>query len=196
MNANRILIAAIVLLAGCSTVQTVTEADTMIGGRAYRDQPIDLGRVKMMVTLQPQVKEGEKFVTDPEHVEIVIGFLTGGEATSVVAHSGTLVSRKDGKAAELVARFQARGNDARCLAETVGELTTDYWFNGRAGAEAWKCALLRFRLPGHQPTDPLDLNLEPVNVGGELVRVLPVTFVFRTTQAGEEPAAKAPADAQ
>ena len=39
---------------------------------------------------------------------------------------------------------------------------------------------LRFRLPGHRPGDPLELTFEPINVNGELVRMLPVTFAYRT----------------
>lgn len=190
MNARVIAIIA-ALLAGCSTVKTVTEADTVIGGRAYRDQAIDLGRVKMRLALQPQVKEDEKFVTDPEQIDIVIGFLTAGEPTSVVVAPGRLLSKRDGKLAELTARFQAHGSAQGCGTDAAGELSLDYWFNARADAATWKCATLRFRLPGHQPEDPLEMTFEPVNVAGELVRVLPVSFRFRTFQVGEEKAASA-----
>lgn len=173
------LVAAAVLLTGCSTAQTVVEADPVIAGKTYHQKPITLGRVKMAVGLQPQIADA----ADPavaEVVEVTLGFLASGEPTSVVARSGALKSRKDGAEAELITRYDTPGSSIECVGETGGELGLEYWFNGTVKGEQFKCVTLRFRLPGHQPTDPIELTFEPINVGGELVRMLPVTFAFRT----------------
>lgn len=177
---------AALLLAGCAVEQTRIEADPVIGGRAYPGKPIDLGRLKMIVALQPQIRENDKFVTDPEQLDIVLGFLAAGEPASVVVSAGRLASLRTGHEAQLATRFQAQGNAQGCGGEPLGELSTDYWFNARADATDWKCALLRFRLPGHEPGEPLELRIAPVNVGGELVRVLPVSFAYRIRIAGED----------
>ena len=181
MNARIGLIAAGVLLAGCSTAQTVVEADPVIAGKTYASRPVALGRVKMVVDLQAQVVDED----DPaaaEQVDVVLGFLAAGEPASVVARSGALKSKKDGAEAELVARFQSRGSPIECVAELGAELGLEYWFNGMVKGDQFKCVTLRFRLPGHKPGDPVELTFEPINVGGDPVRMLPVTFAFRTTE--------------
>jgi hypothetical protein len=183
MKTNAGWIAAAVLLGGCATAQTVVEADPVIAGKTYVDRPVSLGRVKMMVDLQPQVVEtdDEAGAAPGEQLDLTLGFLATGEAASVVARSGTLRSKKDGAAGELVARFQAGGTALGCVPTSGADLTVDYWFNGTATGQ-WKCVTLRFRVPGRLPTDPLELTFEPINVGGELVRALPVTFAFRTLE--------------
>jgi hypothetical protein len=176
----KLLIAAAALLAGCSTAQTVVEADPVIAGKTYHQKPITLGRVKMAVGLQSQIADDD----DPASAEIVdvtLGFLASGEPTSVVARSGALKA-KDGAEAELVARYDTRASSIECVGETGTELGLEYWFNGTVKGEQFKCVTLRFRLPGHQPGDPVELTFEPINVGGQLVRMLPVTFAFRTVE--------------
>jgi len=184
MKTRTCWIAAAALLAGCATAQTVVEADPMIAGKAYADRPVSLGRVKMMVDLHAQALGGEGDDGEPaagEQIDITLGFLAAGEPASVVARSGALKSKQDGAVGELVARFQAGGTALGCVPTAGADLALDYWFNGMATAQ-WKCVTLRFRVPGRQPTDPLELTFEPVNVGGELVRMLPVTFAFRTVE--------------
>lgn len=175
------LIAVAALLAGCSTAQTVIEADPVIAGKAYRQKPIALGRVKMAVGLQPQNAD-ESDPAAAELVDVTLGFLATGEPTSVVARSGALKSGKDGALAELTARYDTRASSIECVGETGGELGPEYWFNGTVRGDQFKCVTLRFRLPGHRPGDPIELTFEPINVGGELVRMLPVTFAFRTVE--------------
>lgn len=170
------------LLAGCSTVQTVVEADPVIAGKTYSHKPVPLGRVKMLVELHPQTLERGDDAAGAGQIDITLGFVASGEPASVVARSGALKSKKDGQEAELAARFEARGSSIECVAEAGKELGLEYWFNGTVKGEQWKCVTLRFRLPGHQPQDPIELTFEPINVGGELVRMLPVTFAFRTVQ--------------
>ena len=181
MKAGTLVVVAAVLLAGCSTVQTVVEADPVIAGKTYANRPVALGQVKMAIDLQPQAVDGN----DPaaaEQIDITLGFIASGEPASVVARSGALKSKQDGAEAELTARFEARGSPIECVAEVGKELGLEYWFNGTARAEQFNCVTLRFRLAGHQPTDPIELTFEPINVGGRLVRLLPVTFAFRTVE--------------
>lgn len=190
------VLAAAALLAGCSTVLTVVEADAVIAGKTYREAPIPLGKVRMRLLLQAQVVESVDTVmwipvggdkgADPEQVDITLGFVATGEPTSVVARGGTLRSRKDGAEAELVARFQAQGTSIECVAQAGRELELDYWFNGTVKPDLWRCVTLRFRLAGHTPADPLELTLEPVNVGGRPVRVLPISFDFRTAEVSAD----------
>ena len=182
MKAQMLLLAG--LLAGCSTVQTVVEADPVIAGKTYSHKPVLLGRVKMQVDLHTQTLESDDddAAAGAEQIDITLGFVASGEPTSVVARSGTLKSKKDGQEAELTARFEARGSSIECVAEAGKELGLEYWFNGTVKGDLWKCVTLRFRLPGHQPQDPIELTFEPINVGGELVRMLPVTFAFRTVE--------------
>jgi hypothetical protein len=182
MNAARVVFAAAALLAGCSTAQTVVLAEPVIAGKAYGKRPVALGAVKMTLDLQPQAAEPADAAAG-EQLELTLGFLaTGGETTSVVAQPGTLRSLKDGAAGELTARLAARGSPIECVAEPGLELGNDYWFNGTVGPREFKCVVLRFRVPGHRPGDPLELSFEPVNVGGRPVRVLPVTFAYRTQE--------------
>jgi len=179
MKAPLLLLAG--LLAGCSTVQTVVEADPVIAGKTYSNKAVPLGRVRMAVNLQPQVVDADD-PADAEQVDITLGFLASGEPVSVVARSGALKSKKDGAEGALAARFESRGSPIECVAEVGKELGLEYWFNGTVRAEQFKCVTLRFRLAGRQPTDPIELTFEPINVGGELVRMLPVTFAFRTEE--------------
>lgn len=175
-------IAVAALLGGCATAQTVVEADPVIAGKTYVDRPVSLGRVKMRVDLHAQPVEGEEGGPPPgEQIDLTLGFVATGEPASVVARSGTLRSKTDGAAGELIARFQAGGTALGCVPAAGADLALDYWFNGMATAQ-WKCVTLRFRVPGRQPGDPLELAFEPINVGGELVRTLPVTFAFRTVE--------------
>ena len=176
----RLLIVAVALVAGCGGVETrVAQADPLIAGRSYAHQPISLGAVKMHVSMLDQVLESHsRMVSDPEQIDVVLGFVATGDVTSVVAGSGALKSKKDGSVAELVARYQARGSSLECVAETGAELSADYWFNGSVKPEQWKCVVLRFHLAGHQALDPLELSFDPVNVGGEVQRLLPVGFVL------------------
>ena len=170
----------VTLLAGCSSVQTVIEGDAVIAGKTYRNQAIALGRVKLRVALP-----GRDALAQPpeaEVVDVLVGFIATGEPSSVVARGGRLRAKKDGAEGELLARADARGTALECVADVGGELSTDYWFNGTARREAWKCVTLRFRVPGHRPGDPLELTFEPVNVGGELQRLLPITFAYRTEE--------------
>jgi hypothetical protein len=179
MNARIGLVAAAALLAGCSTTQTVVESDPVIAGKTYASRPVALGPVKMAVDLQAQVVDDD----DPaaaEQLDVTLGFLAAGEPVSVVARSGTLTSQKDGAQAALVGRFQSRGSPIECVAELGAELGPEYWFNGMVRGQQFSCVTLRFRLPGHRPGDPVELAFEPVNVGGRMMRLLPVTFVFRT----------------
>ena len=181
MNARTCWIAAAALLGGCATAQTVVESDPVIAGKTYVDRPVSLGRVKMLVDLQPQSLEAEPEAPPPgEEVDITLGFLAAGEPTSVVARTGALTP-KGGAPAQLVARFQVGGSAIGCVPATGDELGLEYWFNGTATAQ-WKCVTLRFRVPGRQPMDPLELTFEPINVGGELQRLLPITFSFRTLE--------------
>lgn len=189
-------LAAAAVLAGCSTVQTVTEADAVIAGKTYHEEPIPLGKVRMRLMLQAQVVAsvntvmwipvGAEAGSDPEQVDITLGFVASGEPTSVIVRSGTLRSMKDGQEAEFVARFLAQGTSIECLAQAGAELDVDYWFNGMARPGAWQCVTLRFRLPGHAPADPLELTLEPISVGGRPVRVLPIGFSFRTAEVSAD----------
>lgn len=182
MKTKTAWIAAAALLGGCATAQTVVEADPVIAGKAYVDRPVSLGRVKMRVDLQPQSLEGDGEGPAPgEQIDLTLGFAAAGEPVSVVARTGTLKSKKDGTEAELVARFQAGGTALGCVPTAGADLAADYWFNGTATAQ-WRCVTLRFRVPGRQPTDPLELTFEPINVGGELVRTLPVSFALRTVE--------------
>ena len=182
MKAGTLVVVAAVLLAGCSTVQTVVEADPVIAGKTYNHQPVPLGRVKMQVDLHPQALESDGEGAGAEQIDITLGFAASGEPTSVVARSGALKSKKDGQEAELTARFEARGSSIECFAEAGKELGLEYWFNGTVKREQWNCVTLRFRLPGHQPLDPVEFTFEPINVGGNLVRILPVTFALRTVE--------------
>lgn len=176
------LIAAAALLAGCATSQTVVEADPVIAGRTYVARPVALGPVKMAVDLQAQAV-AEDDPASAEQLDLTLGFLAaGGEPTSVVARSGALKSTRDGALGELVARFQSRGSPIECVAELGAELGLEYWFNGTVKPEQFSCVTLRFRVPGHRPGDPLELTFEPINAGGRLIRMLPVTFNFRTVE--------------
>lgn len=178
MNARIGMMAVAALLAGCATAQTVVEADPVIAGKTYAARPVALGRVKMAIDLQGQVVNED--VAAAEQLDVTLGFLAAGEPASVVARSGALVSKKDGASGELVGRFQSRGSSIECVAELGAELGLEYWFNGTVKADHFKCVTLRFRLPGHQPGDPVELTFEPINVNGQQVRMLPVTFAFRT----------------
>lgn len=174
------IVVAAALLAGCSSAQTVVEGDAVIAGRTYRNQAIPLGRVKLRVALQGQDAQAQP--PESELVDLLVGFIATGEPASVVARGGRLRAKRGGAEGELLARADARGTALECIADVGGELSPDYWFNGTARRESWKCVTLRFRVPGHRPGDPLELTFEPVNVGGELQRLLPITFAYRTEE--------------
>ena len=164
-----LLVAAV--LAGCAGAPAVVESDPVIAGKRYADAPIALGAVQMRLRL----REG----ASPENLQLSLGFRAARERARVVVSGAALKYGKDGAVAEVVTRHEALGDAQGCPVSTDSVLPVDYWFNATVDAQAWTCVTLALVTPGRLAGDALELRFEPVNVDGELVRALPVTFVKR-----------------
>ena len=167
---GRVLATTLVLaLAGCAAAPVETVSDPVIAGTRYRGAPIELGPVRMLLTLRDGDVAG--------NARLTLGVLATGDAARVVLSRAQL--RYGGKPAELVTRHAAPGTAMGCADEGGAVLDTDYWFNAAVTSKSWSCVTLAFLMPGRKPGDVLELRMEPLNVGGELVHTLPVTFTPR-----------------
>ena len=172
-----------VLLAGCAGggSDPGVEADAVIAGKRYADAPVALGPVQMHLRLREGVPPADEALA-PENLELSLGFLATGESARVVLRGATLAYGSEGRAAELVTRHQARGDTAGCELARGAGLNLDYWFNATVTGEFFNCVTLGFVTPGRRAGDVLELRMEPLNVNGELIRALPVTFATRAPQ--------------
>lgn len=164
-------------LAGCGGAPTVVEADAVIAGKRYVDQPVVLGAVKMWLKVREGAAPADE-TKGPENLELSLGFLAKHEDAKVILSSATL-SYGEGKTAEISTRHAAKGTDKGCEMERGAGLTLDYWFNATVNDEFWNCVTIALVTPGRMKTDVLELKMEPINVNGEQVRTLPITFVVR-----------------
>jgi len=177
---GRGLLLGAAVLAGCGSAPPVIEADPVIAGKRYVDAPVSLGPVKMMLRIR-EGAPGKDESLSPENLELSLGFLAAHDTARVVLRRATLGYGTDGKAAEAVTRNQAKGSAQGCALENIAVLTQDYWFNATVNEEFWNCVTIGFVTPGRLATDVLELRMEPLNVNGELIRALPVTFATRVT---------------
>jgi len=169
-----------VLLAACGSAPVV-EADPVIAGKRYVNAPMSLGPLKMMLRIREGAPPKDETLS-PENLELSLGFLAAHDTVRVVLSTATLTYGKDGKAAEAMTRNQAKGSAQGCTLENTAVLTQDYWFNATVNEEFWNCVTIAFVTPGRLKTDTLELRMEPLNVNGELIRALPVTFAVRVTE--------------
>jgi len=163
---------SLVLLAGCAAAPVETVSDPVIAGTRYRGAPIELGAIKMQLAL----REGAV----AENVRLTLGVLASGDTARVVLSRAQL--RYGGKAAELATRHATPGTAMGCADEAGALLEPDYWFNATVTTKSWSCVTLAFLLPGRKAGDALELRVEPLNVEGELVHMLPVTFMPRAPE--------------
>ena len=167
------------LLAGCGGgAATVVEADPVMAGKRYAGAPMSLGPVKMTMRLREGAPSSDETLA-PQSLELTLGFLAANDTAKVVLSGATLGYGKEGKAAEALTRNQARGSAQGCERDTTAVLTLDYWFNATVNGEFWNCVTIGFATPGRLKGDRLELRMEPLNVNGELIRALPVTFIER-----------------
>lgn len=170
------------VLAGCAGGSGPgVEADAVIAGKRYADAPVALGPVRMHLRLREGTAPADEALA-PENLELSLGFLAAGEDARVVLRGATLAYGGEGRAAELVTRHQARGDGAGCESARGAGLSLDYWFNATVTGEFFNCVTLGFVTPGRRAGDALELRMEPLNVNGELIRALPVTFARRAPQ--------------
>jgi len=177
-NFSTLWILAALLAAGCSSQPAVVESDPVIAGKRYADAPIVLGAVQMRLRLREGAAPRDA-ARAPENLQLSLGFRATRERARVVVSGAALKYGKDGAVAEVVTRHEALGDAQGCPVEADSVLPVDYWFNATVDAPAWTCVTLALVTPGRLAGDALELRFEPVNVDGELVRALPVTFVKR-----------------
>jgi hypothetical protein len=170
-------LAGAVLLAGCGGAPVV-EADPVIAGKRYVNAPVSFGPVKMMLRIREGAPNKDEKL-GPENFELSLGFLAAHDTARVVLSSATLSYGADGKVAEPVTRNQAKGSAQGCTLESSAVLGQEYWFNATVNEEFWNCVTIGFVTPGRLATDALELRMEPLNVNGELIRALPITFAVR-----------------
>jgi hypothetical protein len=165
------------MLAGCTGAPVVVESDAVIAGKRYADAPILLGAVQMRLLLREGAAPRDA-ARAPENLQLSLGFRARQERARVIVSGATLKYGAQG-VAEVVTRHEALGSAQGCPVEGTSVLPLDYWFNATVDAQAWTCVTLALVTPGRLAGDALELRFEPVNVDGELVRALPVTFVKR-----------------
>lgn len=166
-----------VMLAGCGSTPVRVEADPVMAGKRYVDAPMMLGAVQMRL----QLREGaapRDAARAPENLQLSLGFRARHDRARVIVSSATLKYGANG-VGEVVTRHEALGSAQGCPVEASSVLPLDYWFNATVDAETWTCVTLALVTPGRLAADALELRFDPVNVDGELVRALPVTFVKR-----------------
>lgn len=174
----RVLAASLaVLLAGCAGAPPVVEADAVIAGKRYVAAPVSLGPVKMLLRVREGTPAGDPALA-PQNLQLSLGFRATHDATRVLLSRATL-AYGDGGAAELVTRHEALGSEQGCPLDAASVLPPDYWFNASVGPQAWTCVTLGLVTPGRRAGDTLELRMEPLNVNGELIRALPITFAVR-----------------
>jgi hypothetical protein len=178
-RAMKALLLGAVLLSGCGGAPAVREADPVIAGKRYGDAPILLGAIKMRLRLREGAAPRDA-ARAPESLQLSLGFLGANDAARVVLSGAAL--GYGGKTAEAVTRHAARGSAEACEMDGATLLPLDYWFNATVTPESWSCVTLAFVTPGRAAADALELRFEPLNVDGELVRALPVTFVPRVVE--------------
>lgn len=172
-----LLLALTVALTGCAGAPGVVDSDPVIAGKRYADAPILLGAVQMRL----QLREGaapRDAARAPENLRLSLGFRAGQDRARVIVSGATLTYGQDG-VAEVVTRHEALGSAQGCPIDASSVLPLDYWFNATVDAQAWTCVTLALVTPGRLAGDALELRFDPVNVDGELVRALPVTFARR-----------------
>jgi len=166
----------VAVLAGCGGAATVVEADPVMAGKRYAEAPMVLGAVKMKLKVR-EGAAGSEPESGPQNVELSLGFLAANESARVILSSATL--SYGGKSGEVVTRHESLGSGQGCSYDRSASLPQDYWFNASVTDKLWSCVTLGIVTPGRMKSDRLELRMEPLNVNGELVRALPVTFVER-----------------
>ena len=180
MSAKRGAVSMLLLvlaLAGCAGAPAVVEADPVIAGKRYADAPIGLGAVQMRLRLREGAAPRDA-ARAPENLQLSLGFRATRDRARVIVSGATLRYGTDA-VAEVVTRHEALGSAQGCPVDASSVLTPDYWFNATVDAQGWTCVTLGLVTPGRRAGDALELRFDPVNVDGELVRALPVTFVKR-----------------
>jgi hypothetical protein len=172
--AGFVLLAA--LAVGCAGAPERTVADPVMAGKRYVDTPMSLGAVKMLLKVYDGAA-GSGADSGPQNLELSLGFLARNETAKVIVSSATI--GYGGKTGELVTRHESLGSAQGCGSDRAAVLPEDYWFNAAVTDQLWSCVTLAIVTPGRMASDALELRMEPINVNGELVRVLPVTFVKR-----------------
>jgi hypothetical protein len=171
------LLCGALLLAGCAGAPAERESDAVIAGQRYDGTPVNLGAVKMRLSLRESAPP-QGGTSAPENARLSLGFLAAAGSARVLVGGATL--RYGERTAELVTREQAQGDAQGCVPDGGGAmLALDYWFAATVTADAWNCVTLAFVTPGRRAGDELELHLGTLNVDGELVHTLPVGFVPR-----------------
>lgn len=176
MNARMVVAVAAALVAGCAGAPERAVADPVIAGKRYVDAPMSLGAVKMLLKVYEDAP-GSGAESGPQNLELSLGFLASGETAKVIVSGATVAY--GGKTGELVTRHESLGSAQGCGVDRAASLPEDYWFNASVTDKLWSCVTLAVVTPGRMANEVLELRMEPINVNGELVRVLPVTFVRR-----------------
>lgn len=177
-NLNTMVLAAALALTGCAGAPPVVEADPVIAGKRYVDAPVSLGPVKMLLRVREGAPASDAALA-PQNLQLSLGFLARNDTARVVLSRATLVYGADGTTAEVVTRHEALGSAQGCPMDGASVLPPDYWFNASVGPQTWICVTLGLVTPGRRAGDVLELRMEPLNVNGELIRALPITFAQR-----------------
>ena len=169
------------VLAGCAggggTQSDGPESDPVMAGKRYVNAPMSLGTVKMILRLREGAASSDP-AQGPQNVTLSLGFRAKNETAKVIL-SGATLGYGGGKAGEVVTRHESLGTADGCGFEPAAQLPQDYWFNAAVTDTLWSCVTLGIVTPGRMAADTLELRMEPLNVNGELIRVLPVTFAAR-----------------
>jgi hypothetical protein len=167
---------ALAAVAGCSSQPALVEADPVMAGKRYADAPMVLGAVKMRLKVR-EGAAGSEPESGPQNIELSLGFLAANESARVILSSATV--SYGGKSGEVVTRHESLGTGQGCSYDRSASLPQDYWFNASVTDKLWSCVTLGILTPGRMKGDRLELRMEPLNVNGELIRALPVTFIER-----------------
>lgn len=176
-NRYTMVLAASLAVAGCAGAPPVVEADAVIAGKRYVDAPVSLGPVNMLLRVREGTPPRDPELA-PQNLQLSLGFRATHDTARVVLSRATLAYGAGG-AAEVVTRHEALGSAQGCPMDGASVLPPDYWFNASVGPQTWICVTLGLVTPGRRAGDVLELRMEPLNVNGELIRALPITFAMR-----------------
>jgi hypothetical protein len=172
------------VLMACGQVNTYIVADPVLHGKRYRNEPVHLDSVSMIIEVAgPKVRQVEEifFVGVERPVKerrdwlgVSIGFQSGTGGSQVVRLTGGKVVYGVDKIASVESiHKQVKGRNG-CSHTLDGGSPQADWFNDFAVAEAWHCTYVLLRFDGPLPAGPVALILDPVSVDGRVIRLPPI----------------------
>ena len=180
-------------LSSCSGVTVYVDHIPYAPGYTFVDKTVSISGVDMRIELSGKMLEQTTYVLGipfreklidaaPDRIVADLGF-TSHQGTSLVQLApGTLLDRRLGLSSPTRIAATSMGKSKLCYYHTYVRVDDQTATAAKlvVNQDEWTCAIVEFTIPGYQHDDALELILGPIDVGGKIISLPPISFSLGT----------------